>query len=751
MFDNERTPDAGYNSSAQKQVYDKLLVIHRHRWLFVIVLTATVVLAVFQTRASVPQYQARASLLIEDERQNFVGMMGRHPSFDYWRDPELYNETQYSLLNSVALGERVARRLDLSGPPPDYTNPLSASAVGDRAMAAVTAGGRHATAWLRGSRPSAPDTAVTRAHATDRTAAFEAWGAHIAASVLVSPELSTRLVHVTATGPGADLAGAITNALVDEYVNLSLELRRQNTTQTLGWVQDELAKQKELLARSDQALIEYRESENALSLDDGNDVVADRLAMVNQQVTVAERDRVEKESVYQQVRDLGLTGAELLEVPLVVQHEHIRELRAQLTTLEAERARTAQRYGPRHPEMQQFEVRIAGVEQQLLDEAPRVVASIEADYLTALHTEQELRGLLAAQQDRASELVRKSASYNVLEREAESNRLMYETLLQREKEFEIFAHSDANNIQVIRYADTGVALTPEIWFSTAIFGMFFSVGLAFTVTYFNDRVQTPEELTNLFDLPMLGLVPKVRSTGSVEPSVDDVALEQFADAYRRLRTTVMFAMDQNRSDTARSRVLVVTSTQPGEGKTVTSCNLAKMLARGGAKVLLVDADLHRTGVAHHLGLPDKKGLSELLQGRISPRNAVLRTDDPNLSLIVGGSPPENPSELISGARMQALLTHLHESSDFDWIIVDMPPVMAVGDAVTLAPLSTGVMLVVGGNMTPKSHIQRTLEQLNGVSCRVIGGVLNSFDTERNRYYYKRYYYGNYAKAYRKSA
>ena len=474
--------------------------------------------------------------------------------------------------------------------------------------------------------------------------------------------------------------------------------------------------------------------------------------MVNQQVTEAERDRVEKESIYEQVRNLDQTGAKLLEAPLVGQHASIRALRTRLATLEAERAQTAQRYGPRHPEMRQFEVRIAAIEQELLDEAPRVVASIEADYLTALHTEEELRGLLATQQDRAAELERKSASYNVLEREAESDRLMYETLLQREKEFEIFAHSNANNIQVIRYADAGVAQTSEIWFSTAVFGMLFSVGLAFTVTYFNDRVQTPEELTNLLNLPTLGLVPKVRSKGSdLNPSVDDVSLEHFTDAYRRLRTTVTVAMDQDRSDTARSRVLVVTSTQPGEGKTVTSCNLAKMLARGGAKVLLVDADLHRTGVAHHLGLHDKKGLSELLQGHIGSRDAVLRTNDPNLSLIVGGSPPRNPSELIASERMRVILTHLQQSSVFDWIIIDMPPIMAVSDAVTLARLATGVMLVVGGNMTPKHHVQRTLEQLNGVSCRVIGGVLNNFDTKRNSYYYRRYSYGNYAEGYRKSA
>ena len=171
-------------------------------------------------------------------------MMGSHPSFDYYRDPNLYNQTQYSLLNSVALGERVARRLDLVQPIPDYANPLSGSALRDRAMAAVKVGGRQAAAWLKGAPPTAADTGVTPTPGptSGGPATFEAWGAHIAGSVAVAPEMSTRLVHVTALGPDPDLAAAVTNTLVDEYVDMSLELRRQNTTQTLGWIQEELTK-----------------------------------------------------------------------------------------------------------------------------------------------------------------------------------------------------------------------------------------------------------------------------------------------------------------------------------------------------------------------------------------------------------------------------------------------------------------------------------------------------------------------------
>ena len=752
MFDTKHTPSAGRQviasgdaPSPRSVLNDKLDVLRRHWRLAGIVLAATLALAVLQNRASVPHYRATATLLVEDERENLVGLVGRHPAMEYYRDPELYAETQFSLLSSVTVAERVAQTLDLDGPIPDFTNPLSTVALKDRVITSVTARVQQAAEWLRGS-------SVTRARAepapsAKQTVAFETWAAHIADSVSVRPEAGTRLVHVSFAGPDPHLASQVVNTLVDAYVDMSLELRQGNTTQTVDWIQEELRTQKGVLARSDHALIEYRESEDALSLGDNNDIVTTRLAMLNQEVTAAERDRVASESIYLQVRELDRDqSADLLEVPVVWQHPVVRELRTTLATHEAERVRLAERYLPRHPEMQRIDITIRSARQEISAEAPRIVASIEADYRAALHSEQELRRELANQQDRAAELERKSASYGVLEREAESDRAIYEMLLQRGKEFEILAHSNANNIQIIRYADGGVVLKSRIWFGTSVFGLLFSIGLVFSIELFNDRIQRPEELTSLFNLPMLGLVPKVRSEG--DPSVNDVSLEDFQDAFRRLRTTVTFAASHsNEPDGSASRVLLVTSAQPGEGKTVTSCNLAQTLASGGAHVLLVDADLHRANVASHFGLQNKKGLSELLQGQIRFRDAVSRTDDPNLDVIVAGSTPEKPGELIAGARMRVLMTHLRQSS-VGWVIVDTPPVMAVSDAVTLAPLATGVMVVVGEDMTRKSQVQRTLEQLHSVPSCVIGGVLNLFDTNRNKY---RYYDNRYEKAYRRVA
>ena len=753
MFDTEltattlsRPTPTDHTLTPLSVLYTRLAVFRRHWRPAVAVLTATLALAVLQTRTSVSQYRATATLLIEDERENFAGLM--NPAMDYYRDPELYAETQYSLLRSMTVAQHVAETLDLDGPIPDVTNPLAASTLRDRALSAVEARVTRAAGWLRGS----PVTSVraTAEPSANPAVAREMWAAHIATSVLVQPETNTRLVHVAFAGPDPDLAASIVNALVAAYVDLSLELRQGNTTQTVDWIQEELATQKEMLARSDNALIEYRESQNALSLGENNDIITTRLAMLNEEVTAVERDRVASESIYLQVRDLDLDkSADLLEVPVIWQHPVVRELRALLATHEAERVRLADRYGPRHPEIQEIGIAIKTAEEELSREAPRVVASIEADYQAARHFEQELRRELANQQDRAAELKRKSASYDVLTREADSDRTVYEMLLQRGKELEILAHSNVNNIQIIRLAGPGVALHSRVWFGTSIFGVLLSVGLVFGINLLNDRIQRPEDLTRLFNLPVLGMVPKVQSKSN--PSIDDVSLEHFEDAFRRLRTSVAFAARQSdEPDGSASRVLLVTSAQPGEGKTVTSCNLAMMLARGGAHVLLVDADLYRANVERHFRLKDRKGLSELLQGQISFRDALTRTDDPNLDLIVAGSPTDKPGELIAGAQMKALVAHLRQSSG-GWVIIDSPPVMAVSDAVTLAPLATGVIVVVGEDMTRKGQVQRTLEQLKSVPCHIVGGVLNLFEPNRNKYDYRNYYDNRYEKADRKVA
>jgi capsular exopolysaccharide synthesis family protein len=268
------------------------------------------------------------------------------------------------------------------------------------------------------------------------------------------------------------------------------------------------------------------------------------------------------------------------------------------------------------------------------------------------------------------------------------------------------------------------------WITAILAGLTIAVGLAFGIEYLDDTVKTPEDIRRL-NLPLLGLVPAVR--GERVPVLTQPVPHDFGEAFRSLRTSLVFT-----SGAQGTRLIAVTSSQPLEGKTTTACNLATALALGGSRVLLVDADMRRPGMHHTMGLGNEIGLSHILVGQARVRDAVQRTGEPNLVAITAGRTPPNPSELLSSERMKSLLANL-QTGPFDWVIIDTPPVLAVTDAVILAQHVTGVVFVVGSEMTRRVHAQRALETLQAGQPRSITVVLNRVDFNRNKYYYSRYY------------
>jgi len=262
-------------------------------------------------------------------------------------------------------------------------------------------------------------------------------------------------------------------------------------------------------------------------------------------------------------------------------------------------------------------------------------------------------------------------------------------------------------------------------------GLLVAVALAFGLEYLDDTVKTPEDVSTRLRLPLLGLVPAMR--GERVPLLSETVPHDFGEAFRSLRTSLVFT-----SGSEGPRVVAVTSSQPLEGKTTTACNLAVALALGGSRVLLIDADMRRPGLHKVVGVANEVGLSHVLVGQTRVREAVQRTTEPNLFVIAAGRIPPNPSELLASERMQNFLANLH-TGPFDWVIIDTPPVLAVTDAVIVGRSVSGVVFVVGSEMTRRVHAERAIETLASGRPRSIGVVLNRVDFDRNKYYYSRYY------------
>jgi capsular exopolysaccharide synthesis family protein len=262
-------------------------------------------------------------------------------------------------------------------------------------------------------------------------------------------------------------------------------------------------------------------------------------------------------------------------------------------------------------------------------------------------------------------------------------------------------------------------------------GLALGLGLAFGLDYLDDTIKTPEDITRKLRIPFLGLVPSVR--GDKQPVLSGPVPHDFGEAYRALRTSLVFT-----SGGESTRIITCTSAQPLEGKTTTACNLAMVLAFGGSRVLLIDADMRRPGVHKALKINNTVGLSHLLVGQARVREAIQRTSDPNFCVMTAGRTPPNPSELLSSERMKQLIANLKQGP-FDWVVIDTPPVLAVTDAVILTPLVDGVTFVLGAEMTRRRLAERAVQMLMVSRPKVVGAVLNRVNFDRNKYYYSRYY------------
>jgi polysaccharide biosynthesis transport protein len=718
-------------------ILDRLVAVFRHVRLVIAVFSVVLTLGILQSYSTVPRYRAKATVLIQDERSTSITNLDSNDR-TYWEDPEPYFNTQFQILRGRALGRRVVERLDLE------TRGMPVAPAGG-VLGSLGVARARLSAAVRSRIASGQPPAPVEPPAQDETAVESAVIGAFLGGIEVIPVRGTRLVDVVYDSTDPAFAQAAVNATVEEYIQQNLDIRLRNIDGTLEYLEQQLERQQGKLTDAERRISDYRSERNALSLDNRQNIVGAQLTQLNDALTKAKTHRLEKEALFNQVRDLDGSSPNLDTFPAIAQNVTIQSLKARVASLEGERAKHAGRL-ENHPEVVKLHDAIENARGQLRAETAKVLESVRNDYRSAVANEQSLVKALEDQKVRAMDLDRKSAGYTVLEREAASEREVYQSLLQQEKELRVIRNSRANNIQLMDSAELPKApYVPnrerDVLLSVVL-GLALAVGLAFGIEYLDDTVKTPDDVTRRLRLPLLGLVPSVRGERSLAREVP----HDFGEAFRSLRTSLVFT---SRSEGAR--LIGVTSTQPLEGKTTTACNLAMVLAYGGARVLLIDADMRRPGLHRTLGMQNELGLSHVLSGQARIRDVVQKTHDPNLLVITAGKTPPNPSELLASERMQQMMDNL-ASGPFDWVIIDTPPVLAVTDAVILAPHLSGIAFVIGAEMTRRAHAERAMETLQaGGRQRIVGVVLNRVDFDRNKYYYSRYYGYQYKSYYGQSA
>ncbi len=729
---------APYAVESETHILDRLAVIYRYRAVAISVFILSALAIVIQNFSTVPMFQAQARLLIEDERSTAIPGLNASEN-QYYEDPEPYYQTQYKILKGRDLVRKVVTRLNLAAIPEfngSAHRPATPIAMvrgsAEKLLGAVV--GRSAPARTEPARPD---------ESSDESALVDAFVSRLN----VEPVRGSRLVDVSFQSTDPQFAAVAVNTLATEYVEQNLEIKLQTTQNMIEWLGKELANQQTKVEDSERAMAEYRDKQNAMSLDDKQNIVVSRLNQLNDAAIRAKTVRAQKEAQYNQLRSLP-PGTAPDAITAVAQNPQVQALKSKMVELQREKSRLAERYGERHPQMVTVAAALQDTQRQLDLESAKAVQSIRNEYESAVLEEQTLtRNLEAAKAD-ATDLTKKSIGYGVMEREARSNRQVYESLLQRDKELRVASNSRANNVRMVDRAEVPKGpVTPggrRTWLLALAVGLALGTIVPFGLDYVNDTVKTPEDVTRRLKLPFLGLVPSVRS--DKHPILASAHVpHDFGESFRSLRTALMAKYMG-----AGTKIIAFTSAQPLEGKTTTAVNIAIALAYGGSRVLLIDADMRRPGMHRPLRLMNERGLSQVLTGQARVRDVIQRTVDPNLLAITAGPTPPNPSELLTSERMRTLLTNL-EHGPFDWIVIDTPPVLAVTDAVVLAPLVTGVTFVIGAEMTRRRLAERALETVMATRPKQIAIVLNRVDFARNKYYYSRYYGHQYKNYYAEAA
>ncbi len=731
---------AGYGNATGDEVHllDYLRVLHKRRWTAITAFLLVVGSVAVYTFTATPIYSARTQILIENENPNvvkFEEVYEQNRTLDYY-------QTQYRLLQSRVLARRTLDAGKL-WEHPFLAGTAESSGFSPNPITWVRASVQFVTGFL--AAPTKP--ADAEAPAADENAGQSRIIDRFLGGLTVAPVRNSRLVDVSFRSSDPSLSSTVANGLAKQYIEQNLEFKFLATKEATDFLNARTAEQRKSLEKSEQALQQYREKTGAMALEDRQNIVVQRLSDLNAAVTRARTDRIEKESVYDQIRAIQSDRAALDTFPAILDNAFIQQLKGQLNELQRLKAQLAEKLGARHPDMVKAQSAIETTETRINAEVQKVVQALRNDYQAAQANERSLQASLDQQRAEAQDLNRASIQYGVLQRDATSNQTMFSGLLERSRETGISGELKTSNIRVVDRAETPrrpASPNKVMNLSVAVLGgIFLGIGLAFFFEYLDSRIKLPDEIKSQLGLPFLGMIPSfIAKETTGPPLIGNGMPSEFSEAFRGIRTNVLFS-----SADPGSKSIVVTSTGPGEGKSVVSANIAMSLALAGQRVLLVDADMRRPKTHELFGVPLEPGLSNVMVGDAKASETVKRTLTPNLWLMAAGKHPPNPAELLGSRRFKDFMSSL--SDHFDWVIIDSPPVMAVTDASVLAHSATGVVFVVGAEMTSKGAAKAALEQLDSAKAKYVGGILNRVDVRRNPYYYARHYRREYSNYYTK--
>ena len=735
-------------------------MVLKHKGLLVSMAIVGLLAALLLSFVKTPLYLAATTIQV-DKRAARVVQFGQDSEAGADMDDRTAMGTQLELLKSRVLAERVIDelRLDRQGLPLPV-----AAAPGTAGMAGASGAPQLAEGAERGEGGAGPGgdglqekpeegwmalggnvlgriqdsygkLREPSSNSTERLNREQVVGA-FQRTVKVEQVRNSRMLRIEVENASPQLAARIANSMTDSFIALNLERRLESSSYAKTFLETQLGLTKARLEESERKLNDYARSRNILTLDEKTNVLNQTYTEYSTAMTKAEQELIKAESEYEAIRVAPGTSRQVLE------SKSIQDYKAQISKLDQEYQQNAKVYKADFPKMQQLRAQMDDLNGKINAEVQNILSSVRNQLATAKRQEGQIRSRLQQTRQEIMQSQDRSVDFNLLKREVDTNRELYNGLLQQVKEVGVAGGVETNNIQVVDKAEVPLfPHKPRIPLNAAIgllAGLVLGLGLVFLLESLDDSIKFADEVEKLLMVPLLGVIPKVKEKTDL-PSLALLAHKdprgQIAEAYRSVRTALQFSTSQG-----APRRLVLTSTTKNEGKSTTALALAINFAQMGHKVVLIDGDMRNPTAHKFLSLNNAYGLSNYLSGHDQEGALAKDAGIPNLRVITAGPIPPSPVDLLTGPRLVELMDLL-EAQGTQYIIVDGPPVLGLADAIVLANQVQSVLYVAQASQTRKSHIKDAFRRLRMAGIVPCGVVLTKTTAQNTAYYTYDSYYG----------
>lgn len=689
-------------------VRDIWAALWRNRYMILVIMALALAAGLASIKLMKPVYRATASVEIDQQPIKVLGTEDLEP-VNSSSDIDRFLQTQIDIIRSRALAARVADSLNLAG--------------NDNFLAAMDV---------------EADPAVRRATVIGELQTY------------IGAELpkSSRVIPITFDSPDPQTAARIANSYAENFIAANLQRRFDTSTYSKNFLQSQLAVTKARLEESERSLLAYARAAGIVDPTAGAGVpdgatsngppslTTSNLVQLNQAYASARSARIQAEQRWREAQ-----STPLMSLPEVLTNGAIGSLTQKRAELESVYQQQLQTRKPDHPAMQQQAAALKELDAQITALATSVKNSIRNQYETSARQEAALAGTVGQLKGATLNEQSRGIRYNILKREVDTNRQLYDGLLQRFKEVSAQAGVTANNISIVDLAEPpGAPVSPNPIINmalAAIGGLALALLLVLGKEMFDDSIRNPEDVERRFGLSLLGAVPRLKNENPVQALSDQRSA--ISEAYSAVRASVDLS-----SDGGPPEALLVTSSEKGEGKSTTALAIAKTSAAAGRKVLLIDADMRSPSLHVLLGNPDGPGLADVLSDRVSIHQAIHPTQVGNLDLLPAGQPTTSPAQLLSGVRFATLL---HEArARYDEIVIDSPPVLGLADTPQLAAAADRTIMVMGSDRAHRRAVKEALRRLSAARADMLGAILVKFVPEGpwGRGYYSYYSYDDWA-------